>query len=290
MLTYALVTPARNEAENLRRLADYVASQTSQPEAWVIVDHGSTDETGTVAAELARELPWTRVLTLPGEATPTRGGPVAQAFVAGVDALEQTPDVIVKVDADVTFAPDYFEGLLAELEADARLGIASGICYELEDGAWQPKHVTGNRVRGATRAYRWACLQDVLPLENRPGWDGIDELKAVARGWRTASFAALRFDHHRKLGRRDQSRRRRLFEVGRACWYVGYRPSYLVLRSLFKAWREPAALAMIAGYATAWLRREERLSDRLARSYLRSEQSFRALPLRVREALGRRAA
>ena len=256
----------------------------------MIVDHGSTDETGAVAAELARELPWTRVLTLPGEATPTRGGPVAQAFVAGVDVLEQTPDVVVKVDADVTFAPEYFEGLLAELEADPKLGIASGTCYELEDGTWRPVHVTGDRVRGATRAYRWACLQDVLPLENRPGWDGIDELKAVARGWRTASFAQLRFDHHRKLGRRDQSRRRRLYDVGRACWFIGYRPSYLILRALYKARREPAALAMIAGYLAAWLHGEERCSDRLAREYLRDEQSFRALPLRVREARGRRAA
>jgi poly-beta-1,6-N-acetyl-D-glucosamine synthase len=290
MLTHALVTPARNEAENLRRLADCIASQTRQPEAWVIVDHGSTDETGAVAAELARVLPWTRVLTLPGEAIPTRGGPVAQAFVAGVELLEQTPDVVVKVDADITFAPEYFERLLAEFEADPKLGIASGTCYELEDGTWRPKHVTGGRVRGASRAYRWACLQEVLPLENRPGWDGIDDLKAVARGWRTASFAALRFDHHRKLGRRDESRRRRLFEVGKACWFIGYRPSYLILRALYKALREPAALAMIAGYLAGWLRREERCSDRLARQHLRSEQSFRALPLRVREALGRRVA
>lgn len=288
MLSYAVVTPARNETENLRRLAGCLLEQTARPHAWVIVDHGSTDGTPSVAAELARGAPWTSVLTLPGERTPTRGGPVARAFVAGVNTLAHTPDVVVKVDADISFGPDYFEGLLAEFEAESRLGIAGGTCYEFEDGAWRPRHVTGGRVRGASRAYRWACLQDVLPLEDRPGWDGIDELKAVARGWRTASFAALRFDHHRKLGRRDQSRRQRLFEVGRASWYVGYRPSYLMLRALYKAKREPAALAMIAGYAAAAFRREPRCPDMLARAYLRGEQSFRALPLRVREVLGRR--
>ena len=101
-------------------------SQTAPSEAWVIVDHGSTDETAAVAAELARTLPETSVLTLPGEANPTRGGPVAQAFVSGVERLEHTPDVVVKLDADVTFAPDYLEQLLGEFEKDTRLGIASG--------------------------------------------------------------------------------------------------------------------------------------------------------------------
>ena len=38
--------------------------------------------------------------------------------------------------------------------------------------------MTGSTVWGATRAYRWECLQQVLPLEERLGWDGIDEFKA----------------------------------------------------------------------------------------------------------------
>ena len=37
--------------------------------------------------------------------------------------------------------------------------------------------------------------------------------------------------------------------LGRASWYMGYRPSYLALRALYRARREPAALAMLWGYA-----------------------------------------
>ena len=40
-LTYAIVTPARNERDNLRRLADSVCGQTHLPAEWVIVDDGS---------------------------------------------------------------------------------------------------------------------------------------------------------------------------------------------------------------------------------------------------------
>jgi poly-beta-1,6-N-acetyl-D-glucosamine synthase len=288
-LSYAVITPARNEAENLRRLAEALFAQTARPSTWLIVDNGSTDETPDVARGLADAHDWIRTASVPGEAVATRGGPVARAFAAGIDQLGEPPDVVVKVDADISFDADYFERLLARFTEQPSLGIAGGTCYELEDGVWVPRHVTGDRVRGASRAYRWACLQDVLPLEDRPGWDGIDELKAVARGWTTKSFADLEFRHHRALGRRDQSRWRRLYEVGRAAHFTGYRPTYLVLRSLFKARKELAALALIGGYAAAAVRREPRCDDPLALDFLRRQQALRRLPLRAREALGRRA-
>jgi biofilm PGA synthesis N-glycosyltransferase PgaC len=284
MLTYAVITPARNEAANLPRLSAALEAQTLRPMAWIVVDNGSTDGTADVARSVGAG-----VETAAGEQVATRGGPVARAFMAGLAVLDGAADVVVKVDADVTFDPDYFECLLAEFAADPQLGIASGTCYELEEGAWRPRHVTGGRVRGATRAYRRACLDDVLPLEDRPGWDGIDELRAGSRGWRTTSFTHLRFLHHRVVGERDASRRANLFLTGRSTYYTGYRPSYLILRALFKARREPDALAMIAGYLTAAIRREPRCEDEGVRAYLRREQSLRRLPLRAREALGRRA-
>jgi glycosyltransferase involved in cell wall biosynthesis len=287
-LSYAVVTPARNEADNLRRLAESLASQTQRPSTWLIVDNGSNDETPEVARELAETYDWIRTAIVPGETVATRGGPVARAFAAGVELLPTRPDVVVKVDADISVDPGYFEALVGRFAEEPRLGIAGGTCYELEAGEWVPRHVTGDRVRGASRAYRWACLQDVLPLENRPGWDGIDELKAGARGWKTQSFRDLRFLHHRALGRRDQSRWKRLYEVGRAAHFTGYRPSYLVLRSLFKTRKELAALALIGGYTAAAVRREPRSDDRAARELIRRQQAFRQLPLRAREALGRR--
>lgn len=288
-LSYSVVTPARNEADNLRRLAASMDAQTARPTTWLIVDNGSTDDTFDVARQLAAERPWARAVFAEGESAPTRGGPVARAFSAGVEQLGEEPDIVVKVDADVSFEEDYFERLLERFSADPALGIAGGTCYELEDGEWKPRFATGNRVRGAQRAYRWRCYLDVIPLENRPGWDGIDEMRAAARGWRSTSYADLAFFHHRILGKRDQSRWRRLFDVGRAAHYTGYRPSYLLLRSLFKARKELAALALVGGYATAAARREPRCEDEMAREYLRRQQSLRQVPTRAREALGRRA-
>ena len=60
MLSYALVTPARNERGNLARLAESVRAQQHGPDVWVIVDDGSDDGTRELGAQLAAEEPWIR--------------------------------------------------------------------------------------------------------------------------------------------------------------------------------------------------------------------------------------
>jgi biofilm PGA synthesis N-glycosyltransferase PgaC len=290
-LTYAVITPARNEASNLPRVAGALAQQTIRPTAWILVDNDSTDDTAEVGRRLAAtDYGPTHVLTSSGERLPVRGAPVARAFMAGVDALGELPDVVVKVDADITMAPDYFERLLAEFVSDPRLGIASGTCYEIEQGEWVPRHVTNGSVRGASRAYRRECLEGVLPLAERTGWDGIDELKAAGRNWRTTSFAHLPFYHHRVLGGRDHKRVLQPFELGRSAHYIGYRPYYLVLSAIFRARHNPANLAMIAGYASAAARRELRCPDHAAIAAARRQQRLQELPQRILEVLGKREA
>jgi glycosyltransferase involved in cell wall biosynthesis len=288
-LTYALVTPAKDEVENLTRLAASVTGQSILPIAWVIVDNGSTDDTPALAARLAEEHAWISTLHVPGDAM-LPGPPVVRAFNAGVASLGENPDVVVKLDADVSFDARYFEQLLAAFEADPQLGIASGVCMELEDGAWTARHVTGDHVRGATRAYRTACLAQVGPLPEAVGWDGVDELKASVLGWRTASVGQLRFYHHRSVGERDGAPTKRWIAEGQCAHYMGYRFTYLLVRTVGRALRDrdPAAFAMLWGYAGAVLSRRPRYQDADVRAYLRRQQSVRHLPLRVRESLGRR--
>jgi glycosyltransferase involved in cell wall biosynthesis len=284
--SYAIVTPVRNESANLRRLGGCIAAQTRLPTAWVIVDTGSTDSTPEVVEALASEQPFVRALSIRGEAVPTRGGPIVRAFTTGVAALTEPPDVVVKLDADLSFEPHYFESLVAAFDADDRLGLASGICTELTRGEWCPIYGTRFHVWGASRAYRWRCLQEVLPLEERQGWDEIDSIKAQLAGWSARTLVDLPFRHHRPEGARDGGRRR-WADQGDTAHYMGYRFSYLLVRTLYRAPRDPASLAMLGGYARAAARRQPRCADERVRGHLRTEQSLQRLPLRVREALGR---
>jgi poly-beta-1,6-N-acetyl-D-glucosamine synthase len=288
-LTYALVTPARDEAENLCRLSECVSAQSTQPEEWVIVENGSTDDTLVVAEELADAHDWIRVITIPETAEKVRGGAIVRALTAGIEALERRTDVVVNLDADVSVDPDYFERLLNAFADDAKLGIASGSGYELEGDVWRQQFATRGTVWGATRAYRWACLRDVWPLEERLGWDGLDELQATVRGWKTATLSELPFRHHRRVGTRDGQRRVFWDAEGRLAHYMGYRVGYLAARVAYRAVRERDAAAswMLWGYTSAAIRREPRWSDRAARAHLRELQRLRNLPARRREALGR---
>jgi len=183
--------------------------------------------------------------------------------------------------------PDYFEKLMAVFADDPKLGMASGAELVEDDGAWIERHqARPTVVWGPARAYRSTCLPDVLPLEERMGWDAIDEFKANVRGWRTRTVHEIQYRHHRREGERDGARIRFWTTEGNAAFFMGYRPSYLFFRSLFRATREPAALAMLSGYASAAIRREKRLSDRDAVAYLRSQQRLRTLWSRSREVRG----
>lgn len=271
---YAVVTPVRDEEENLARLASCLLAQTLLPARWIIVDNGSSDGTGGLAHRLAQAHAWVTTASARGEARAVPGAPIVRAFHAGLAQLQEEVDVVVKVDADVSVDAAHFETLLAAFDADPSLGIAGGHCYELEGEEWLPTQSNGTHVRGAVRAYRRACLDELLPLAERTGWDTIDEYQAAVRGWTTARVDGLRFKHHRAVGARDGGRSRRWQAKGSAAHYVGYRPLYLVLRALYNSRSDPAALAMIWGYTAAAARREPRHPDRDARALVRQNQTI----------------
>jgi glycosyltransferase involved in cell wall biosynthesis len=253
-LTYAVVTPARNERDNLGRLADSILAQDHAPVSWIIVDDGSDDGMDVVAQDLARRHDWIRVVGTGEDAADLalgrRQGRDLLAFRRGLNGLPAPVDIFVKVDADTSFKPDYFSRLLDRFAQQPDLGIAGGTCYELMDGEWQRIKVSGSHPRGASRAYRWDLLDDVFALEPEMGWDGVDEVMAELRGYRTAGFTDFGFRHHRKVGERE-GRLRAGSALGRQAWYMGYRPSYLMLRAIYRARENLASLAMVWGYAWA---------------------------------------
>jgi biofilm PGA synthesis N-glycosyltransferase PgaC len=277
-LRYAVVTPARNEEVNLQRLGAAMIAQEHRPDVWVVVDDGSTDATPEILTQLAAAHAWIRPLERPAadrEESLAHGRRKARdldAFLYGAVPLRETVDVIVKVDADVDFEADYFAELIGRFEADATLGIASGTCYEQEDGEWVRRTKAESTVWGATRAYRSDCLPDLMALEPCMGWDGLDEISVQLRGMRTQTFVDLPFRHNRPEGGREFSSLHQGEALGRAAWYMGYRPSYLTIRAVYRARREPAALGMLWGYFGAAAKRVPQCPNEALVEALRDRQ------------------
>ena len=278
-MTYAVITPVRNEAENLERLCAALAAQTLPPVAWIVVDDASDDSTPELLQALSERHPWVRVVQREaddgeGLHRGRREGRALVGFRAGFPALPPA-NVVIKVDADVDFDSDYCERLVGAFAADPALAIASGTCTELEDGAWVRRTKSDTTVWGASRAYAADCLDDVRALEPRMGWDGLDELRVQLRGRRTETLVDLPFRHHRPEGGRESSPLHHGAALGRASWYMGYRPSYLALRAIYRARRQPTALAMVYGYVAAAVAREPQCPDRAVVRELRRRQRLR---------------
>jgi poly-beta-1,6-N-acetyl-D-glucosamine synthase len=275
----------------LPRLGDSLAAQTWPPQAWVVVDNGSTDGTQDVVRELGRVHDWIHLFSIPDESNPTRGRSSVRAFNAGVMREEVRDDLVTGLDADVSLGSGYFASLREEFEKNPRLGIASGLCFESDGRDWNPVHVTHPNLRGAALTYRQECLAELLPLEARHGgWEAIGIVRARARGWETALFSDLRYFHHRPTGARDLSRFASYTEEGDDAYYMWYRPSYLFLRTLYHAFarREPAATGLAWGYARSALTRKPRHAEPAFRDFMHSNQSPRNWRIRARELGGRR--
>lgn len=278
-LRYAVVTPARNEAENIERLAAALAAQSHPPATWIVVDDGSTDATPALVGTFGVAHPWVRLVQREEREGDLeqgrREGRELEAFRQGWRMVAGTVDVVIKIDADIDFDAGYCAALVGHFADDRTLAIASGTCLEREDGSWVRRTKADGTVWGATRAYRDDCLPDVESLELRMGWDGLDEVRVRLRGLRTQTFIDLPFRHHRVEGGRERSALHQGAALGRASWYMGYRPSYLVLRAVFRARRQPTALAMVWGYAAAAVGRDGRCPDREVVSALRRDQRLR---------------
>jgi hypothetical protein len=154
----------------------------------------------------------------------------------------------------------------------------------MDGGEWRQRHQTGAMVWGAARAYRSTCLEILLPLESRMGWDGIDVARANVAGWKTLLMLDLPFFHHRVEAGRERTRWHAWSVQGEACHYMGYRPSYLVLRTIRVARRDPAAVAMLWSYLASVVKRSPTYPDPTVRAYVRRKQRLRELPARRREA------
>ena len=102
LLSYVIITPARNEAQYISLTIESMIHQTHRPLRWVVVSDGSTDETDEIVRKYAAQHAWIELLRMPERLERHFAGK-AYAFNAGYQHLgESAFDVIGNLDADVS--------------------------------------------------------------------------------------------------------------------------------------------------------------------------------------------
>jgi glycosyltransferase involved in cell wall biosynthesis len=278
MKHYIAITPARDEEGYLPRLIVSIVAQTRRPGRWIIIDDGSTDRTGAIIDRAALHHSWIQPHHLPRNRARQPGGESVIMDFLPREAWEGY-DAILRLDADLSFKPRFAELLLAELEADARLGIVGPTLYEMRRARWREVRAPSFHTRGAAKMYTTACFAAIGGLVADLGWDTIDEARAMMLGFKTRSFRHIRAYHHRPQGAAGGLWRSRK-AAGLAAYNAGYSPLFLAARAGLTAFKWPPVVggaALLAGYLEGSVRRSPRPVSPAVVRFVRRQQMRRLL-------------
>jgi len=276
-LPYVLITPARNEEAFIEKTIQSMIKQTVLPTKWVIVNDGSTDDTGSIVRRYLAEHPWMELVDRPVRKERHFAAKV-YAFNAGQERISGLAyEVIGNLDADVSLDADHFEFLLEKFRDDPALGVAGTIFKEPGYSSETDSFEGRNHVSGQCQLFRRKCFEQIGGYcPNKAG--GIDWMAVTTArmmGWKTRSFREKFFFHYRTLGTAERGRFASSFSYGEKDYYLGGHPVWELFRVAYRMTKRPYLLDGIAlglGYLWALVRREKRpVSAELMRFHRREQ-------------------
>jgi glycosyltransferase involved in cell wall biosynthesis len=263
MLTYVLITPARNEAQFIELTIKSVIRQAVRPEKWVIVSDGSTDGTDEIIRRYAVDHPWIELVQMP-ERTERHFAGKVHAFNAGYARIcDMQYDAVGSLDGDASFDEGYFSFLLQKLIDDPALGLVGSAFKESEGQSYDYRFVSIEHVTGICQLFRRECFEQIggyVPVKGG-AVDRIINISARMHGWKTRTFTERFYFHHRQMGTAQQSALMARFRDGAKDYSVGSHPAWELFRTLYQMTKRPfvvGGIVLAAGYLWSMIRRVER--------------------------------
>ena len=263
----AIVSPVRDEGKYVRNTLDAMVAQTVQPQEWLFVDDGSTDDTRAIIETYAAKHPWIRVISRDDRGFRQLGSGVIAAFDYGRARLaRQDYQYIAKLDGDMSFTPRYLEVMIGRLESEPKLAAVSGKVFRPENGGFVEEYIIDEMVAGQFKLYKRVAFEAIGGFTQTILWDGIDIHRCRMKGYTTLSFhhPDAKLIHHRLMGSSDSNVFKGRVRLGRGIWFMGYHPLYAIASGLFRMHEKPyviGGLIIIGSYFYAAVRREPRFDD-----------------------------
>lgn len=277
---YAIMTAARNEEKLIGSVIEAVASQTVLPVRWIIVSDGSTDRTEKIVEGYQERHPWISLHRRPPRTERDFAAKVTALEEALKDLEDEEFEVLVNLDADITFPEDYFEFLLGKLHADPRLGVVGTRFTEEGRKIYDHSQMNEQHVSGGCQVFRRECFREVggYPRLRGGGEDWAAVSTARMLGWKTQSYDERLFEHHRPMGLAGSGFFAAQVRHGERDYLTGGHPVWQIFRCAFQMTRRPyllGGLGLLFGYLRPFfLFRKPAVSPELV-SFHRAEQMKR---------------
>ena len=270
-----IITPACNEEKNLELLIDSMLSQSILPQEWIIVDDGSTDATSNVIQKAAVKYNWIRYLRKEKKGVRGPGKSVVDTFYFGFQNKQSNNyDVFMKLDADLVLPNNYLETIIYNFQNNLKVGVCGGVCSIQVGNQYLIEKETNieDHIRGAIKAYRRECFEDIDGLVPAMGWDTIDEHNARFKGWLVLVLPELHVLHQRST-HQEYGFIKAAFRNGIMLYTIRMDVVLLLTNCLKKIIKKPyviLSLSMFLGYFVSFFRRERKIVNKDLGRFIRN--------------------
>jgi len=241
-----VITPAKNEAHNLSALSKTLGGRNAKYiKMWTVVDDNSSDNTEKLLTELKCSIPFEYVkFASPGKLI---SGGAYKTWMHGAlhDGFPKDRTHVMKLDADVRLADDYFDLLF-----NSPFNTFDMLGGTIETGSGKEQRTV---IPGPVKLYSMAAFRLVSELPLETGFDVVDEPVCKDSGLRAVVIPEAKFSLSRPIGFSEGKLHGR-FRNGRVCRWTGYSKLYFSLHLLRYIFRKPyfvGSIWMFVGYLTA---------------------------------------
>lgn len=283
-----VITPAKDESENVPEIVKAMAIQTFLPSLWIFVNDNCTDDTVNKFISLTQQnirlIKSCDIIVCHHSDRSdiyALGEKYSRVVKAGLDMMQEYEhlnnlvfDYLGVLDCDVVPEQDYYERIIMKMESNMKLGIASG-GHQLETYSNDKVISTfssKSHAPGGFRVWRRKCFNETGYYVST-SQDSVSEARAIMYGWQVRSF------HDITLRMRKRGSKFNFRYYGESA-YIRWVPVwYIYLKSLKMAvsGRTSDASDFVEGYKNARLNNHQRINDPIAKNYLQNRLFYKLI-------------
>lgn len=267
--SYIMVTPCKNEEQNLDRMINSILSQDIKPKLWVIVNDGSTDNSLNKIISFEKKHGWIRHISLkPAERDLNfRYSIVCKIGFDKATELSKSEKIrygcIALVDADMILEKSYFKKLLKHMNEDKSLGVVSGGIYYQKGKRLIYEKMHEDRPMGAARLWSREAFTKSGGYKITSSPDSVSNIKVVLRGWKIRQFKDIKAIQTRETSS-AQGLWNGYWAKGEFSHYLGTSPVFAIGKGAKFIIKYPfyPSLAYLSGYFNSLIKNRPKIDDK----------------------------